>query len=48
MKDLLLAVLAISMPFAFKIVQVLRDKKLQLKKTNELQNQFQQHKSTEN
>jgi hypothetical protein len=37
MKDLL-AVSAILMPFVFKIIQVLRDKKKQLKEVNDISN----------
>jgi len=44
MKQLMPAALAILMPFVFKAIQVLRDKKLQFKKMNE---QLRQRKPTE-
>ena len=44
MKQLIPAALAIFMPFVFKAMQVLKDKKLQLKKMDE---QLQQRKPTE-
>lgn len=42
MKDLLLPIAAILMPFTFKILQVLKDQKQQLKETDEKQAQPKQ------
>ncbi|HYJ62862.1 MAG TPA: hypothetical protein VEV62_03890 [Parafilimonas sp.] len=47
MEDSLLAVSAILMPFVFKVLQVLKDKKLQHKKMDEEYKNFKQHKSIE-
>ena len=46
MEDSLLAISAILMPFVFKIIQVLKDKKLQHEKMNERE-EPQERKSIE-
>jgi hypothetical protein len=47
MEDSLLAISAILMPFVFKIIQVLKDKKLQHEKMNEEHKEPQQCKLIE-
>ncbi len=47
MEDSLLAVSAILMPFVFKVIQVLKDKKLQDKKMDKEYKNFKQRKSIE-